>query len=212
VKWVDRAGKVTGVAGAPDPATPLYPEMSNDGRTVALARIVEGNTDIWLMDLVRGGLTRFTFDAGVHLSPVWSPDDTRIAFMSNLKGAQNLYVKPASGVGSEAVLLENANTKYTQDWSRDGRYLLYAEADAKTGRDLWAMPMTGSDRTPISIVRTPFEEMNGQFSPDTRWVAYETNESGRSEIVVQSFPTPTGKWQVSTGGGSQPRWRADGKE
>ena len=96
--------------------------------------------------------------------------------------------------------------------STDGRFLLYGEADPKTGRDLWALPVTGNDRKAITIVNTPFEELNGQFSPDGRWVAYETNESGRFEIVVQPFPAPTGKWQVSTGGGIQPRWRADGKE
>ena len=89
---------------------------------------------------------------------------------------------------------------------------MYREADPKTGGDLWVLPMTGNDRKPIPIVNTPFEELNGQFSPDGRWVAYETNESGRFEIVVQPFPAPTGKWQVSTAGGIQPRWRNDGKE
>src|SRR5205807_7234625 len=102
--------------------------------------------------------------------------------------------------------------KYVNDWSKDGRFLLYCEVDAKTGRDLWAIPQKNGERKPIRIANTPFDELNGQFSPDERWVAYETNESGRFEIVVQPFPDPAGKWQVSTNGGIQPRWRADGKE
>ena len=99
------------------------------------------------------------------------------------------------------------------DWSKDGRFLLYSQGDPKTGGDLWALPMTGNDRKPVVVANTAFEERQGQFSPDGRWVAYQTNESGSSfEIVVQAFPEPSGKWQVSTGGGTQPRWRADGKE
>src|SRR5262249_35752586 len=150
-----------------------------------------------------------------------------IAFGSTRKGNVDIYVKPSSGAGAEELVLETLNNKWPQDWSKDGRFLLYSESDPKTGRDLWALPMSGAnasatgrsnqeksgnDRKSILVVKTPFEELNGQFSPDGRWVAYETNESGRFEIVVQPFPVPTGKWQVSTAGGMQPRWRADGKE
>ena len=111
------------------------------------------------------------------------------------------------------MLLETpTNNKQPQDWSKDGRFLRYFELDPKTARDLWALEMTANERKPRVVVNTPFEERNGQFSSDGRWVAYETNESGRFEIVVQPFPAPSGKWQVSTGGGTQPRWRADGKE
>jgi len=212
LKWYDRTGKAVGVAGEPDSTILLYPELSPDGGHVALVRNVQSNPDVWLMDLVRGGMTRFTFDPAVDLVPLWSPDGMRIAFVSTRKGPYNLYLKPSSGAGAEELLLETPNNKYAQDWSKDGRFLLYAEADPKTGRDLWALPMTGNDRKPIVVVKTPFEELNGQFSPDGHWVAYETNESGRFEIVVQPFPVPSGKWQVSTGGGIQPRWRADGKE
>jgi Tol biopolymer transport system component len=136
----------------------------------------------------------------------------RVAFSSNRKGPPNLYVKAASGAGAEELLLETPNGKFPQDWSKDGRFLLYVEEDPKTGLDLWALPITGNDRKPILVVNTPYDEHNGQFSPNGRWVAYQTNESGRFEIVVQPFPGPGGKWQVSTGGGIQPRWRADGKE
>ncbi len=149
---------------------------------------------------------------GGDIAPLWSPDGTRIAFSSLRRGPFNLYVKSASGASAEELLFETPKNTYAQDWSGNGQFLLYSDTDPKTGRDLWALPMSGTDRKPIEVVRTPFEELNGQFSPDARWVAYETNESGRFEIVVQPFPVPTGKWQVSTGGGIQPRWRADGKE
>jgi Tol biopolymer transport system component len=157
-------------------------------------------------------MTRFTFDPASDTFPIWSPDGMRIAFASNRKGQFNLYVKPSSGAGAEEVLLETPNAKGPEDWSKDGRFLLYQEADAKTGVDLWALPVTGSDRKPIVIAKTPFNEHGGQFSPNGHWVAYQTNESGEFQIVVQPFPEPTGKWQVSTSGGTQPRWRADGKE
>ena len=211
-RWYDLTGKVLGVGGQPDSASPLYPELSPDGARVALYRLAQNNGDVWLTDLLRGGMTRLTFDPGIDSAPVWSPDGMRIAFFSSRKGPSNLYLKPSSGAGAEELLLESPNAKAPQDWSKDGRFLLYREADPKTGRDLWALPVTGNDRKPIVVVKTPFEELNGQFSPDGRWVAYETNESGRFEIAVQPFPAATGKWQVSTDGGIQPRWRADGKE
>ncbi len=123
-----------------------------------------------------------------------------------------MYLKSSSGTGTEELFLETPNSKVPQDWSKDGRLLLYFEVDPKTGRDLWVQPMIGNDRKPFAVVNTPFDERNGQFSPDGRWVAYQTNESGRFEIVVQPFPESSGKWQLSTSGGIEPRWRADGKE
>jgi Tol biopolymer transport system component len=212
LKWYDRRGKVLGLAGEPDSTTLLYPELSPDGTHVGLTRTIQSNSDIWLRDLVRGGLTRFTTDPGVDTAQVWSPNGTRMAFSSTRKGPFNLYVKSTNGADSEELVLETANSKFIQDWSSNGQFLLYSEADPKTGRDLWALPITGNDRKPIEVTKTQFEELNGQFSPDGRWVTYETNESGPFEIVVQPFPEPTGKWHVSTGGGTQPRWRPDGKE
>ena len=211
--WFDRTGKAVGAAGEPDANTVQAPELSPDGRRVVIDRTVQGNRDVWLMDLVRDGITRFTFDAAVDGFPIWSPDGSRIAFESKRKGGSyDIWLKPSSGAGTEELLLETPNDEWPYDWSKDGRFLLYLESDPKTGFDLWALPMTGNDRKPAVVVNTPFAEQDGQFSPDGRWVAYDTNESGRSEIVVQPFPTPSGKWQLSTGGGSQPRWRADGKE
>src|SRR5262249_45937241 len=112
----------------------------------------------------------------------------------------------------EQALLATAENKWPEDWSRDGRFLLYHVTDPKSGFDEMALPLTGDDRKPIVIANTPFGEESGQFSPDGRLVAYQTNESGKNEIVVQSFPNPTDKLQVSTGGGVAPRWRSDGKE
>jgi Tol biopolymer transport system component len=209
--WYDRSGRTLGTAGQPD-ATLQYPELSPDGQRVLFTRSVQGNLDIWLEDLVRGGMTRFTVDPSIDTVPLWSPDGTRVAFTSNRSGIQNLYVGAPGRADSAEALLESAHPKLVEDWSRDGRFLVYQEIHPKTGRDLWVLPMTGSSRKPLVAVNTSFEEQNGQLSPDVRWLAYETNESGRFEIVVQSFPEGGHKWPVSTGGGVQPRWRADGKE
>jgi Tol biopolymer transport system component len=210
--WYDRTGKVLGMISEPDTNDLRDPELAPDSRWVGLDRTVQGNRDVWLMDLERGGQIRFTFDGALDAGPVWSPDGTRIAFLSARKGQTDLYLRPSSSARTEELLLETPNDKWPQDWSKDGRYLLYREQDPKTGFDLKALTMTGSERTSMVVANTPFEERHGQFSPDGRWVAYATDESGRFEIVVQPFPQATGKWQVSTGGGSQPRWRADGKE
>jgi hypothetical protein len=117
----------------------------------------------------------------------------------------------SNGSGSEEPLLESSLNKVLTDWSPDGRFLLYIEVDPKTQGNLWALPLFG-ERKPFPIVSTSFDESNGQFSPDGRWVAYHTDESGRYEVYAQPFPGPGGKWQVSTGGGIEPRWRRDGKE
>ena len=210
--WFDRTGKAVGVAGAPDANGPGWPELSPDGRRVAMSRTVQDNLDIWLLDLVRGGRTRLTFDAANDINPIWSPDGMRIAFQSIRTGVHNLYVKPSNGSGAEERLVESTNNKGAQDWSRDGRWLLYYEAHPTNGRGLWALDMTSPDHPPRVVADTPAEEVLAAFSPDGRWVAYQTNESGRFEVVVQPFPDAGGKWQVSAAGGVAPRWRADGQE
>ena len=210
--WVDRTGKAVGVAGEPDVNAPRYPELSPDGWRVAMDRAVRGNQDIWLRDLLRGGMTRLTFDAASDSVPVWSPDGMRIAFASNRTGVYTLYAKASNGSGAEAQLVDSRNNMIPQDWSRDGRWLLYLERHPTTGRDLWALEMTSRDRTPRLVANTPAEEVLAAFSPDGRWVAYQTNESGRFEVVVQPFPDASGRWQVSMAGGAAPRWSPDGKE
>jgi Tol biopolymer transport system component len=210
--WYERSGKSVGTAGEPDESTPQHPELSPDGRRMIVSRAAQSNFDLWLIDLVRGSRTRFTFDAAIDGSSLWSPDGTQIAFRSNRRGgAYDLYLKPSSGAAGEEVILESSSNKTPLSWSPDGRFLLFWELDARTNYDLWMLPMVG-ERKPVPWVNTPFAETNGQFSPDGRFVAYQSNESGPFEIYVQPFPTASTKWQISTNGGSMPRWRADGKE
>ena len=210
--WVDRTGTAVGVAGEPDTNELQFPDLSPDDRSVAMRRAVQGNTDIWLLDLVRGGMTRLSFDTALDADPVWSPDGMRIAFSSNRTGTFDLYVKASNGSGAEERLVNSPNLKQPQHWSSDGRWLVYYEVHPTTGRDLWAADLTSPVHASRVIANTPAEEVLAQLSPDGRWVAYQTNESGRFEVVVQPFPDAGGKWQVSTAGGVAPRWRADGKE
>jgi Tol biopolymer transport system component len=211
--WVDRTGKVLNALGAPDDNVLANPALAPDGQRVAVSRIVEGNFDVWLMNVGRGVASRFTFNPALDSTPIWSPDGRRLAFGSARKVVGDLYEKPTDGATDEQPLLVNTQEKWLYDWSRDGRFILYGVfADPKTtGGDLWTLPLTG-DRTPFPVAQTSFEEFGGQFSPDGRWLAYASNESGRAEIYVRPFPSPGGKWQVSTAGGNQPRWRRDGKE
>jgi Tol biopolymer transport system component len=172
----------------------------------------EQGSDIWILDLVRGGSTKFTFDPAVDDHPLWSPDGRRIVFSSNRGGqVANLYEKASGGAGQEQPLLTSDHPKTPTDWSRDGRFIIYEDRDPKTGVDLMILPMTG-DRKPAEFLRTPFDERRARFSPDGKWVAYTSNESGLREVYVQSFPPNGGKWLISTAGGNQPTWRANGKE
>jgi Tol biopolymer transport system component len=163
------------------------------------------------MNVGRGVATRFTFDENVEANPVWAPDGSRLVFRSGRNGAYDLFERPTSGAADEQPLLVTPQNKIPLDWSRDGRVLLYASLDDKTGSDIWALPMIG-ERTPFPVVQTAFEEIQGQFSPDGRWLAFVSNESGQFEVYVRPFPDAGGKWQVSTGGGTQPRWGRNGQE
>jgi serine/threonine protein kinase/Tol biopolymer transport system component len=208
--WVDRSGNEIGKAG--DPLSAVAPSISRDGRRVALAQQGNDNFDIWLLDLGRNVLSRFTFDPALDINPIWSPDSRQIVFNSNRKGAYDLYRKPATAPGSEELLLASRQDKRALDWSPDGRFLLYADIDPKGGtEDIWALPVDG-DRKPFPVVVTNFDEDLAQFSPDGKWIAYQSNESGRHEIYIQPFPGPGVQTQVSANGGAQVRWSGDGKE
>jgi eukaryotic-like serine/threonine-protein kinase len=209
--WFDRSGKQAGIVAPPDGFFSINPALSTDGQRVAWTRTVNGNRDIWLLEPARQITTRFTFDPAWDDSPIWSPDGGRIVFASDRKGIFNLYLKSSSGAGNEELLLDSPALNHPLDWSRDGRFILYLNVQPKNAADLWVLPLFG-DRKPFVFLATPFNEGNAQFSPDVRWVAYDSNESGRYEIYVRPFPGPGGKWQVSNVGGSQPRWRPDGKE
>ena len=214
--WFDRAGKTLGLMGAPQDTSLQSVHISPDGRRAAVQRTVQGNTDIWILDGTR--TSRFTFDAAVDREPIWSPDGSRIVFHSNRKGQFDLYQKSSSGTGSEELLLESPQGAVPTDWSPNGRFILY---DSILNSDLWVLPLEG-DRKPWVFLKTNFNERRLQFSPNGRWVAYASNESGRIEIYVRPFVEPAasgvsgdrtdGQWQVSTAGGIFPRWRGDGKE
>jgi Tol biopolymer transport system component len=211
--WFDRSGKQTGTIGEPDTADPSTARASPDGRTVALTRRVSGNTDVWLISTVQGIPRRFTFDAATDQNPTWSPDGRRIFFQSARKGGgfYDLYQKPVTGAGAEELLFESPENKNILDCSPDGRFILYASQSPRTARDLWALPLEG-ERKPFVVVQTGFEENGGRFSPDGRWIAYHSNEAGRNEVYVQTFPGPGPNARISTNGGMNAQWRGDGRE
>jgi Tol biopolymer transport system component len=171
-----------------------------------------GGGSVWQIDLVHGASpARFTFDSGGASFPLWWPDGKQIVFTA--ARAIRLHRKAAAGTGSEEELpAQSGNPEFAYDWSRDGRYLLYGESALATALDLYVLPMTGEDRKPAPFAQTSADELEGQFSPDGRWIAYVSNESGRFEIYVRSFNGPGGKFLISSEGGIQPHWRGDGKE
>ena len=209
--WVDRSGKELDALG--DRGEYANPALSRAGDRLVfdLNDPRSGKTDIWIRDLARGVNSRFTFGEGNNGIPIWSPDGTTVVFRSDRNGLPDLFEKPASGQGEEKILFKSDEAKIATDWSGDGRYLAFASQSQKTGWNSWALPTFG-DRKPIPIVVGAFAELMPKFSPDGRFVAYQSNESGRAEIYVQSFPIASGKWQVSTSGGSDPAWSADGKK
>ena len=209
--WFDRGGKQLAAVGTQ--AADAWPRLSPDEKRVAVSRVdpQAGAADIWLIDLARNTPSRFTFDPANESAPVWSPDGSRIVFSSNRNGVPNLYQKLSSGAGNDEALLKSAEPIGPHDWSPDGKFILYGVLSARTNVDLWVLPLFG-DQKPAPFIQTEFAETQGRFSPDGRWVAYASNESGQFQIYVQSFPSSGGKWQVSSGGGAQPQWRRDGKE
>jgi Tol biopolymer transport system component len=187
-------------------------------RTVQEAGSSGARQDVWLWTFDQKLMTKLTFDKERDMYPVWSPDGRRIAFVSDrVDGIPQIFRKDASGAGEDERLTDSPHRKITMDWSRDGRYILYREMSEKTGMDLWALP-TDAPRTaePLALAVSPFNEGGGRFSPDGKWLAYNSNETGTSQIYVQPFPPPAsgagGKWQISQNGGQEVRWRGDGRE
>ena len=213
--WLDRSGKPLGSIGSP--AIYIDVSLSPDQKRVALDLVDMdvGGREMWLIELNRGVTSRLSLGPRQETSPIWSPNGSRIAFASSERGfsldSSDLYQRPSSGAGDEELLFKSDALKVPSDWSLDGRLLLYETIGPRTKRDLWVLPLSG-DRKPTPVLQMPFNESFGSFSPDGRWIVYVSDESGRPEVYVQAFPISTGKWQISKDGGSQPRWRRDGKE
>jgi Tol biopolymer transport system component len=184
--------------------------LSPNGLRLALDGSVLGNRDVYIRDLFNGAITRFTTDRSMDGFPVWAPDGKAIAFQSDRYGSYDILVKSVAGTAPATAVVRAPGNQWPLDWSRDGRWLLYC--DGANAGDLWAMPMMGQDRTPVPIANSIFAEQDGALSPDGHWVAYPTNESGTTQIVVQSFPEPKRKWSVSVNGGLGPVWSANGRE
>jgi eukaryotic-like serine/threonine-protein kinase len=211
LEWFDRTGKSLGAISSL--GRYINVALSHDDKRIAAARVDSqtGTRDIWLIDLARSTPLRFTFNPIDEWLGVWSPDDERIVFTSDQDGVGNLYQKLSSGAADEEQILKTNERKWTTDWSPDGRFILYTSIYPKTGLDLWILPMEG-DRKPVPYLQTTFNEDYAKFSPNGRFVAYCSDESGRSEVYVQTFPASGRKWPISVVGGAQPRWRRDGRE
>jgi len=212
--WKDRRGQQT--SPLETPAGPGQPGLSPDGKRFIADRLDPQirTADLWLYDVSGSNpAERFTFDPANDYSPVWAPNGSSIVWASNQSGVSNIYQRAASGAKEETLLLKSNHAIFPTDWSRDGRFIIYRRIDPKTQSDVWVLPMTGSGKEkPRPVVRSEAWETAGALSPDGRWLAYASDVSGLFEVYVQSFPDGGGKWQVSTGGGSHPRWRRDGRE
>jgi len=212
--WFDRTGKSLGVVGEPGDYSTF--RLSPDARRVAASLTRPGSTNLWLLEVERGVASPFTLNFGQF--PLWSPDGRTIVFSSG-GPIYNLSRKDSSGAGAEQRLTPSPNSQWANDWSRDGRWLLYTYITPDSQRDFWVFPVTpegkpAPEATPRPYLRTPFIERAGRFSPEAapRWVAYHSDETGRWEVYIQAFPEPRGVRQISTGGGRYPQWGADAGE
>jgi eukaryotic-like serine/threonine-protein kinase len=209
--WVDRTGKKIASLGPPADYDDFA--LSPDGANV-LATIrdpQQGTSDVWSVDVARGTRTRLTFDPRDDFGARWSPDGERIVFTSDREGFYNLYSVAGGGGGTTETVLKSELDKWSEDWSADGKYILYAVFDPRTKFDIFALP-TAPGAKPIEVARTPFNEGGIRFSPNGRWLAYASDESGKPEVYVQSFPPSGFKRQISTAGGQFPRWSRNGRE
>ena len=217
--WYDRSGKVLSNLGSRARLAGIA--LSPDEKRLLVSRPVPSQTrlsDLWMYDLERGTESRFTFHASFNDGPVWSPDGTQVAFASSRNGVPNLYLKAANGTGQEEQLLKSDMVEFPSDWSRDGRFIIFEGIERNRKYDVMALPVTG-DRKPIPLLNSEFNERDGHLSPDGKWLAYASDETGRYEVYVQPFTAgapgggnSAGKWQISKTGGGRPQWRSDNKE
>jgi len=199
--WFDRSGKRLENLGMPENTPNAAPALSPDGRQVAFSRIVDGNWDVWLLDM-RGAASRVTSDPGLDFFPVWTPDGRRIIFTATQGPSSSMYAQRVNDTTAPELLLTGGAPT---DVSTDGRFLLYNVASPATQSDIRVLPLEG-DRSPRAIAQSSFAERDGQFSPDGKWVAYQSDESGHAEVYLRPFPGPGDRVQVSAGGGEQVRW------
>jgi len=205
--WVSRNGVEQPL---PAPARSYFaPRLSPDGQRVAVG-VQEPDNQVWLYDLFRDTLTRFTFDGNGNTSPAWTPDGKRIAFASTKDGPMNIFWQLADGSGGLEKLNTSQNAQLPISWSPDGKLLAFLEVNPTTGYDIWVLRL--GDRKAEPFLRTPSNESVPRFSPDGRWISYVSDESGRYEIYIQPYPGPGGKRQVSTEGGTEPMWNPNGRE
>ncbi len=210
--WIDRGGKSLGAVGTPGLFIGFA--LSPDGKRVALdlVNLEPGGREIWLMELAHGVASRLTAASAAELSPVWSPDGTRIAFATSRGwGSTDIFQTLSSGAGRAEALLKSENRELPTDWSRDGQSLLFERVGMASKSEVWVLPLVG-ERKPAPVLQAPFNESQAVYSPDGRYIAYVSDESGRQEVYVQTSPLSAAKWRISPDGGSQPQWRRDGSE
>ena len=202
--WYDRSGKLLGTLGAAGSVN--QPAISPDEKSV----VFRDRRGMWLWDVIRGAEQPFATAGNV---PFWSPKGDRIVFNSRRGGGVlNLYQKATSGTGKDELLLSNGKNTAPTQWSRDGHFIVYIERDPKTKYDIWVLAMDGAEPKPVPFLRSEFNEVSGQLSPDSHWMAYTSDESGQREVYVRPFPGAEFQRKISIAGGEQPRWRGDGKE
>jgi len=207
--WYNREGQKLGTVG--ESGVYSSSALSPEGSKIAVGIGEGGARDIWIYDLKRGTDSRLTFGSADNFNPLWSADGNRILFTSDRTGPRDIYEQAAGGLGNaEPVYASKDQSKAVDDLATDGRYAIYDTAGG-ISTELWGLPLTG-ERKPFPFVQGSFSAREGRFSPNGRYVAYASTESGRYEIYVQTFPEHLGKWQVSTSGGIEPTWRRDGKE
>jgi eukaryotic-like serine/threonine-protein kinase len=219
--WIDRGGNPLGSTGMPEGDYADF-RLSPDEKRLA-ASLVDPKTnavEIWLTDFARSSTSLFASGAVITASALWSPDGTRLTFRSNRNGIIEFYQRSAAGGGNDRLVLSGEAYRAAQipslnlvptDWSPDGRYIIFSAPAPASGNDLWLLPL-GEEGKAAKFIASPGEEMHGNFSPDGHLVAYTSNESGKFEVYVETVPRSDRKWPVSTNGGYEPRWRADGRE